>query len=188
MLSVFPANDYALIAVILGLPLLGAFVNGLFGQRLGKQAVRLMALSAVGVSFLAAVVAFVGLAHHIGTDGGEHAKLSWTAWEWMHTTGGREGAIVPINVRFSIDQLSGVMMLVITGVGFLIHLYATSYMAEDKSYARFFCYLNLFIFAMLVLVLGDNLPILFVGWEGVGLCSYLLIGFWYDYAPNAAAG
>ncbi len=189
MLSVFPANDYVLIAVILGFPLLGAFVNGVWGQRLGKKAVRLMALTAIGVSFAAAVVAFIGLAKHVGaSEGGEHAKLSWTAWEWMHTTGGRDGAIVPIDVRFSIDQLSGVMMLVITGVGFLIHLYATSYMAEDKSFARFFAYLNLFIFAMLVLVLGDNLPILFVGWEGVGLCSYLLIGFWYESAPNAAAG
>src|SRR5271166_5212478 len=95
MLSVFPANDYALIAVILGLPLLGAFVNGVWGNRLGKQAVRLMALSAVGVSFLAAVVAFVGLAHHIGAESGEHAKLTWTAWEWMHTTGGREGRSCP---------------------------------------------------------------------------------------------
>jgi NADH-quinone oxidoreductase subunit L len=188
MLSVFPANDYALIAVILLLPLLGAFVNGVWGQRLGKPAVRLMALSAIGGAFVASVIAFFGLWEHVGSEGNEHGKLAWTAWEWMHTTGGREGAIVPINVRFSIDQLSGVMMLVVTGVGFLIHLYATSYMAEDKSFARFFCYLNLFIFAMLVLILGDNLPILFVGWEGVGLCSYLLIGFWYDYAPNAAAG
>ncbi len=188
MLSVFPANDYALIAVILGLPLLGAFVNGIWGQRLGKPAVRLMALTAIGVSFVASVVAVLGLAHFAASEGGEHAKLSWTAWEWMHTVGGREGAIVPIDVRFSIDPLSGVMMLVITGVGFLIHLYATSYMAQDESFARFFAYMNLFIFAMLVLVLGDNLPVLFVGWEGVGLCSYLLIGFWYEHAPNAAAG
>jgi hypothetical protein len=76
-------------------------------------------------------------------------------------------------------------MLVVTGVGFLIHLYATSYMADDKGYARFFAYLNLFIFSMLVLILGDNLPLLFVGWEGVGLCSYLLIGFWYENDANA---
>ncbi len=73
------------------------------------------------------------------------------------------------------------MMLIVTGVGFLIHLYATSYMEKDKGYARFFAYLNLFIFSMLVLILGDNLPVLFVGWEGVGLCSYLLIGFWYEH-------
>ncbi len=80
------------------------------------------------------------------------------------------------------------MMLIVTGVGFLIHLYATSYMENDKGFARFFAYLNLFIFSMLVLILGDNLPILFVGWEGVGLCSYLLIGFWYENIANAAAG
>jgi NADH-quinone oxidoreductase subunit L len=80
------------------------------------------------------------------------------------------------------------MMLVITGVGLLIHIYAASYMAADKAYWRFFAYLNLFVFSMLVLVLADNLPVLFVGWEGVGLCSYLLIGFWYDKLPNAQAG
>src|SRR5262249_19796797 len=74
------------------------------------------------------------------------------------------------------------------GVGFLIHLYSTEYMWKDKGYWRFFSYLNLFIFSMLVLILGDNLPVLFIGWEGVGLCSYLLIGFWYKHLPNAAAG
>jgi NADH-quinone oxidoreductase subunit L len=189
MLSLLPSpNDYVLIAVILGMPLLGAFVNGIWGNRLGKRAVRLMALGAVGASFLASVLAFFSLAHLSEQEKGEHVKLVWNAWEWMHTTGGHEGAIVPIDVKFSIDQLSGVMMLIVTGVGFLIHLYATSYMENDASYARFFAYLNLFIFAMLVLILGDNLPLLFVGWEGVGLCSYLLIGFWYENPLNAAAG
>jgi NADH-quinone oxidoreductase subunit L len=188
MLSVFPANDYALIIVILGMPLLGAFVNGVWGNRLGKQAVRLMALTAVGISFLAALVAFVDLAHIVGDEKEAHGKLVFTAWEWMHTTGGREGAIVPIDIKFSIDQLNGVMMLIVTGVGFLIHLYATSYMENDASFGRFFAYLNLFIFSMLVLILADNLPVLFVGWEGVGLCSYLLIGFWYESEANAAAG
>ena len=186
MLSVFPANDYALIAVILGMPLLGAFVNGVWGKRLGKPAVRLMALAAVGVSFAASLVAFVDLAHLVGDEPDRHGRLAWSAWEWMHTTGGDGN--VPIDVKFSIDQLSGVMMLIVTGVGFLIHLYATSYMENDDGFARFFAYLNLFIFSMLVLILGDNLPILFVGWEGVGLCSYLLIGFWYENPANAAAG
>ncbi len=126
MLSLFPANDYALIAVILGMPLLGAFVNGVWGQRLGKKAVRLMALTAVGASFAASVVAFIALAQFSSEEKDAHVKLVWNVWEWMHTTGGREGATVPIDVKFSIDQLSGVMMLVITGVGFLIHLYATT--------------------------------------------------------------
>jgi NADH-quinone oxidoreductase subunit L len=187
MLSLFPQNDYALIAVILGMPLCGAFVNGVWGKRLGKPAVRLMTLAAVGISFVAAVAAFVELAQLVGQQKDAQVKLSWSAWEWMHTSG-RDGADIPIAVKFSIDQLSGVMMLVVTGVGFLIHLYATSYMAEDPGYARFFAYLNLFIFSMLTLILADNLPLLFVGWEGVGLCSYLLIGFWYESNANAAAG
>jgi NADH-quinone oxidoreductase subunit L len=188
MLSVFPANDFLLIAVILGMPLLGAFVNGVWGKRLGKSAVRVMALTSVGVSFVAAVLAFDALSQIAEQDRGAHVKLAWTAWEWMHTTGGNAGAVIPIEVKFSIDALSGVMMLIVTGVGFLIHLYATAYMAEDEGFARFFAYLNLFIFSMLVLILGDNLPLLFVGWEGVGLCSYLLIGFWYQNEANAAAG
>jgi NADH-quinone oxidoreductase subunit L len=188
MLSLFPANDYALIAVILGMPLLGAFVNGIWGKRLGDSGVKLMALSAVGISFAATVVAFVALAQTVSEQNDAHVKLTWNAWEWMHTTGGRDGQNIPIDVKFGIDQLNGIMMLVVTGVGFLIHLYASTYMAGDKGYARFFAYLNLFIFSMLVLILADNLPLLFVGWEGVGLCSYLLIGFWYESAANAAAG
>jgi len=188
MLSLLPVGDYALIAVIIGMPLIGAFVNGIWGKRLGDPAVKLMALAAIGISFAASVIAFVTLAQTASDQNDTHAKLVWTAWEWMHTTGGREGQTIPIDVKFSIDQLSGVMMLVVTGVGFLIHLYATAYMAGDNGYARFFAYLNLFVFAMLVLILADNLPLLFVGWEGVGLCSYLLIGFWYENSANAAAG
>ena len=188
MLPLFPAHDYALIAVILGMPLLGAFVNGVWGKRLGNQAVKMMALSAVGISFAASIVAFAALANVVSQEKEAHVKLSWTAWEWMHTTSGRTGTSIPIDVKFSIDQLSGVMMLIITGVGFLIHLYATSYMEKDKGFARFFAYMNLFIFSMLVLVLGDNLPVRFGGWEGVGLCSYLLIGFLYENGANAAAG
>jgi NADH-quinone oxidoreductase subunit L len=188
MQPLFPIHDYALIAVILGMPLLGALVNGIWGKRLGVPAVKLMALSAVGLSFAASIVAFASLVGAVGPEKEEHVKLSWTAWEWMHTTGGRTGTNIPIDVKFSIDQLSGVMMLIVTGVGFLIHLYATSYMEKDPGFARFFAYMNLFIFSMLVLILGDNLPVLFVGWEGVGLCSYLLIGFWYENGANAAAG
>jgi NADH-quinone oxidoreductase subunit L len=185
--TLFPTGDFTLLAVIMGMPLLGAIVNGIWGQRLGKQAVRTMALAAMAFSFAAALLTFLVLDREASHHPGEHVRLSWLAWEWMHTTGGREIS-VPIQLKFSVDALSGVMMLVITGVGFLIHLYASSYMENDKAYWRFFAYLNLFVFSMLVLVLGDNLPVLFVGWEGVGLCSYLLIGFWYQHAPNAAAG
>ncbi|MDF2693684.1 MAG: NADH-ubiquinone oxidoreductase chain, partial [Labilithrix sp.] len=191
-LNLFSQNDFSLIAVVLLMPLLGAFVNGVFGRRLGKQAVRMMALSAVGVSFAAAVATFIALNGAIdatshGHGEAEHTKLAWLAWEWMRASG-PNGSKIAIDLKFSVDALSGVMMLVVTGVGFLIHVYASEYMIEDKGYWRFFCYLNLFIFAMLVLILGDSLPVLFVGWEGVGLCSYLLIGFWYTKLPNAAAG
>ncbi|MFO0735945.1 MAG: NADH-quinone oxidoreductase subunit L [Labilithrix sp.] len=196
----FPDTDYPLIAFILALPLLGAFVNGVFGRRLGKQAVRMMALSVMGIAFAAAVATFYDLNHLTdalkGAAGGgheghgadaPHAKLSWLAWEWMRASGPL-GSRISIDLKFSVDALSGVMMLVVTGVGLLIHVYASEYMIEDKAYWRFFCYLNLFVFSMLVLILGDSLPVLFVGWEGVGLCSYLLIGFWYGKLPNATAG
>jgi NADH-quinone oxidoreductase subunit L len=93
-----------------------------------------------------------------------------------------------VDLAFRLDGLSGVMCLVITFIGFLIHVFAAGYMADDPDYARFFAYLNLFCGAMLVLVLGDSLPVLFIGWEGVGLCSYLLIGFWYSSTANADAG
>ncbi len=187
--SLFPNDNFGLLGLIIALPLLGAIVNGIWGRRLGKQAVTTMALTVMGLAFATALVTVLHLrevAHAAGH--GERVRLAWTAWEWFHTTGGRSGANIPVDLRFSVDQLSGIMMLVITGIGFLIHLYSTAYMAEDASYARFFAYLNLFITAMLVLVLGDNLVVLFIGWEGVGLCSYLLIGFWFGKVENAAAG
>ena len=104
------------------------------------------------------------------------------AWEWIST------GVFPIDVALVIDPLSSVMTLVITGVGLLIHVYAGGYMKGDPGYAKFFAYLNLFVFAMLLLVLSSSLPGLFVGWEGVGLCSYLLIGFWYEKGWPAEAG
>ncbi len=188
--GLFPADDFGLLLVILGLPLIGALVNGVFGKRLGKEAVTLMALVAVGFSFLASVVAFLMLTE---AQHGEHAaRFVWHGWEWMTLSGPPVQATVhravPIEVAFSIDALSGTMALVVTGVGFLIHLYSTKYMEKDPGYARFFAYLNLFIFSMLVLILGNSLPMLFIGWEGVGLCSYLLIGFWFEDQANAAAG
>src|SRR5215471_11995735 len=191
--NLFPAENFTLVAVILGLPLLGAFVNGVFGKRLGKDAVRLMALAAIGVSFLASLLAFFMLMRQ-GGEGheGGHEVFRFVAWRWfdISTQGGFGN--YGLDVAFIVDHLSAVMMLIITGVGFLIHLYATSYMWDDHradgGFHRFFAYLNLFCFAMLVLVTGASLPIMFVGWEGVGLCSYHLIGFWYSDDQNAAAG
>jgi len=185
--SLFPADNFTLLAVVVALPLMGAIVNGLFGKRLGNEAVSLMALASVALSFLGSVVAFAML--HDAQQGEKAVKFVWKGWEWFTLSGGELGKLsVPIAVNFSVDALSGTMALVVTGVGFLIHLYSTGYMAGDPSYHRFFSYMNLFIFAMLVLILGDSLPVLFVGWEGVGLCSYLLIGFWFEKDVNAAAG
>src|SRR5882724_11540762 len=171
--ELFPAGEFTLLAFIVLLPLLGAVVNGVFGKRLGREAVTLMGLGSVFVSFLFAVVSFFVLKSHGGE--GESPKLIWKGWEWMR-------------LSLSADALSGTMALIVTGIGFLIHLYSSKYMEEDPGYHRFFTYLNLFIFSMLVLILGDSLPVLFVGWEGVGLCSYLLIGFWFGDEKNAAAG
>jgi NADH-quinone oxidoreductase subunit L len=92
------------------------------------------------------------------------------------------------NMTLRMDTLSGLMCLVITFIGTLIHIYSTGYMSHEDDYARFFAYLNLFCGSMLILVLGDSLPVMFIGWEGVGLCSYLLIGFWYGETANADAG
>jgi NADH-quinone oxidoreductase subunit L len=194
--KIFPADNFALLLVILAMPLLGAFVNGVFGKRLGKEAVRLMALSALGISFLGAVLAFLMLRDAQG-HGESAARFVWHGWEWMGLSrageasfinAGGGGSLISLEIAFSIDALNSTMALVVTGIGFLIHLYSSAYMAEDPGYHRFFAYLNLFIFSMLVLILGHSLPILFIGWEGVGLCSYLLIGFWFESSANASAG
>jgi NADH-quinone oxidoreductase subunit L len=183
--ELFPESNYTLLAFIVLLPLLGAVVNGVFGKRLGREAVTLMGLGSVFVSFLFAVVTFFVLKSHSGE--GESPKLIWKGWEWM-TLSLHGGGKTSLWVTLSVDALSGTMALIVTGIGFLIHLYSSKYMQEDPGYYRFFTYLNLFIFSMLVLILGDSLPVLFVGWEGVGLCSYLLIGFWFGEEKNAAAG
>jgi NADH-quinone oxidoreductase subunit L len=183
----FPADDFALLALVLVLPLIGAFVCGVFGKRLGKEGVRLMALASVAGSFLLSLVVFAAVAGAPIPADGPGARLTWTAWEWF-TVDGRMGNTVSLDVAFSVDALSATMALVVTGVGFLIHLYSTGYMDKDPGYHRFFAYLNLFIFSMMVLILGDNLAVLFVGWEGVGLCSYLLIGFWFEDEAKASAG
>src|SRR5687767_5316589 len=183
--ELFPASDFTLLAFIVLLPLLGAIVNGLFGKRLGREAVTLMGLGSVFVSVLFAVVTFFALQHG---EGEQAVKLVWKGWHWMDLSLSRDSGSTSLWVSLSVDALSGTMALVVTGIGFLIHLYSSKYMEEDPGYYRFFTYLNLFIFSMLVLILGDSLPVLFVGWEVVGLCSYLLIGFWFGEDKNASAG
>ena len=157
------------------LPLLGFLVLFVTGGRLGKLAVALIGAGSVGLS---AVVAGIVAMDFIDSGGTAYAQRLWT---WVDA-----GGFTPA-FRLYLDGLSLVMVGVITGVGFLIHLYATGYMAEEEGYSRFFAYMNLFVFAMLMLVLGDNLLVLFLGWEGVGLCSYLLIGFFHKEPENGYA-
>ena len=161
--------------LILLLPLLGVLINGFIGNRIGKKWVGRVACAAVGLSFLVGVGVFFAL---LGEEHGQTVHL----FSWI-TVGDFQ-----IEAALLVDQLSTLMTLVVTGVGFLIHVYSIGYMAEDERYARFFTLLNLFIFSMLILVLADNFLLLYVGWELVGLCSYLLIGFWFERPSAAEAG
>lgn len=155
-----------LVYAIVLLPLLGFLINGLFGKNLPKIVVGSLATIAVFGSFCIAVSLFMNF-------DSESQPVIVKAFEWFRVNG------IQINFGFQIDQLSLMMIMVITGIGSLIHLYSIGYMSHDKGFYKFFTYLNLFIFSMLLLVMGSNYLILFIGWEGVGLCSYLLIGFWY---------
>ena len=168
-------------------PLLGVVINGLLGIRFfSRRAVHTVAVGMVGLSFLAAVASFLELLR--STEPVLVKSLyTWVPGSVMRLLGGQAATLV-IDFAFRYDSLAAVMTLVVTGVGLLIHIYSIGYMSHDKSYARFFAYLNLFTFAMLVLVLGANLAVMFIGWEGVGLCSYLLIGFWFSKDAAADAG
>jgi NADH-quinone oxidoreductase subunit L len=169
--------------LIPGLPLIGATLNGLLGKRLPAGMVHFIGCSTVFLSF---GLTAAGLWTLIHIDVPQQRLLIQTLYQWMHTAW--PGGQFSLEVAFRLDPLSVVLALVVTGVGFLIHLYSVGYMAGDPSQARYFAYLNLFTFAMLVLVLADNLLLMFVGWEGVGLCSYLLIGFWFTDLEKAQAG
>ncbi|MEJ8591232.1 NADH-quinone oxidoreductase subunit L [Riemerella anatipestifer] len=147
-------------------PLLGFLINGLLGKRLPKIVVGGLATAVVFVSFLLSVYIFTQF-------NSDSPALVVKAFEWFRVNG------MQVNFGFQVDQLSLMMMMIITGIGSLIHLYSIGYMSHDEGFYKFFTYLNLFIFSMLLLVMGSNYLILFIGWEGVGLCSYLLIGFWY---------
>ncbi|MBD3222671.1 NADH-quinone oxidoreductase subunit L [bacterium] len=159
-------------------PLLGAAINGLLNRRLPRQLSGLIGCATVGVSLILSIRVVMQLAALPVEDRVMVDIVGrWLSFGDLH-----------LDIGFLLDPLSAVMILVVTGVGFLIHVYSVGYMAHDDGFQRFFTYLNLFIFAMLTLVLGENLPLLFVGWEGVGLCSYLLISFWFDDDVNADAG
>ena len=166
--------DYNLLRWIPLIPLLAVVFNLFWGRALGKKFAGALACAAVGASFALALYVFWQLpSNGIFRD---------SIYTWIDSGSFR------VNLSFQVDALTAVMLLIVTGIGFLIHIYSLGYMEHDEGMVRFFIYLNLFIFFMLTLVTGDNLLILFVGWEGVGLCSYLLIGFWYHDSNNAIAG
>jgi NADH-quinone oxidoreductase subunit L len=167
---------------IVFLPLLGAIVNGVLGAKIqksfGKGAIALLACAPVVIAFGLSLYAFFVLK----ALEPEKRFLIDNLYRWIDL------GSLQVDMAFLIDPLSAVMILIVTGIGGLIHIYATGYMHDDNAFWRFFAYLNLFTAAMLTLVLGDSLLLLFVGWEGVGLCSYALIGFWYTDHNNARAG
>ena len=173
-------------------PLLGAMVNGFWGNRRGwsHHATSVVALTGSGLAMLAG---FAAIADWLVTVGSHHVHVN-TVFTWipagLHTTADGFLANLSVDYALRIDSLSAVMLFFLTFVGFLIHVYSVGYMHGEnhRAYARYFAYLNLFMFAMLTLVLGANLGVLFVGWEGVGLCSYLLIGFYFEKDWCAAAG
>ncbi len=170
-----------LIVILLISPLVGFLINGLFGKWLkgNEKLSGTIGSLAVLISLICSIIAFVAInKDSTATLKGEEGVL----YEWI------SGGILSVNIGFHVDALTTVMLLVITGVGFLIHVYSIGYMHGDAGYTRYFAYLNLFVFAMLILVLGNNYLMMFVGWEGVGLCSYLLIGFWYEKQSATDAG
>src|SRR5512140_563581 len=162
---------FELIGFAVFLPLAGFILNGLLGRKIRNElAVGLIGSGTVGISFLVACALFVQMLGSPVEDRLHVVEL----FRWI------SAGSLNISFAYQVDPLSILMMLIVTGVGFLIHVYSIGYMHGDRGFWRFFAYLNLFIFMMLNLIMADNFLLMFLGWEGVGLCSYLLIGFWYD--------
>jgi len=159
-------------------PALSTFILAVFGQKLPKKYVSFQACFAVFGSFVIAAISFMGLLQ----TSHESYPLVKNLFSWINA------GSFNVNLSLQFDPLSAVMALVVSGVGFIIHVYSVGYMADDEGYTRYFTYLNLFTFAMLILVMASNVILMFVGWEGVGLCSYLLIGFWFEKHSAANAG
>src|SRR6185436_6165158 len=166
--------------LVLAFPLAGAIVNGLGYKRLGRGGAGVVGTAAIGLAFVCAVGALISLQGHDA----EHRALVSSLWDYAVT--GTSGVDAKLSIL--VDPLSVYMMLVVTGVSTLIHLYSVSYMSGDNGYARYFAYLNFFVFSMLVLVLGGNFLMLIVGWAFVGTASYLLISFWYRRGTATQAG
>ncbi len=167
---------FELLVVLIPLfPLTAVILNGLLGHRYSREAAHKLAWGSVGLSFLCAIGVFADTLKSGG------ATREVTAYQWIF------GGDLTINLAFLIDPLTCIMLLVVTGVGFLIHVYSVGYMHGEAGFTRFFTYMNLFMVSMLLLVMGNNYAVLFIGWEGVGLCSYLLIGYYYDRVSAAKA-
>src|SRR5436190_6606481 len=158
-------DSFSLLWLIPVLPLIGAMVNGVFGKQFPKKMISIIAAGTVGASFLIAVREFFAMLNVPE----QQLPILRDYFTWIQA--GRFNA----QFGFMLDHLSGLMILIVTGVGFLIHVYSAGYMAHEEGFYRYFAYLSLFVFFMLTLVLADNYLLMFVGWEGVGLCSYLLI-------------
>ncbi|HUR93445.1 MAG TPA: NADH-quinone oxidoreductase subunit L [Gemmatimonadales bacterium] len=172
-------NFSSMVWLAVALPLAGFLVNGALALWRPRAKA---AVSVVGPGvLLAAFVVSVGVFLELWREA-PHAPTIVKLWSWLPVDR------LQVDLAFQVDQLSAVMLLIVTGVGSLIHLFSVGYMKEDAGYARYFAYLNLFVVFMLVLVLGSSFPVMFIGWEGVGLCSYLLIGFWFTEKANADAG
>lgn len=162
-----------LLPLIIALPLIGAFINGTVGKKLSKTLVGIIGTGVMAISFVLALMAYFQVQHSTG--------VKVTLFEMLHTSS------FHLDAALFADNLSMWMTLIVTGIGTLIHLFSMGYMKHDDGFYKFFVYLNLFIFAMLILVLGSSYFMLFFGWEGVGICSYLLIGFWYGDFKNTLA-
>ena len=164
-------------------PLAGAAINGIFGRFIrNKLTSGIIGCTALGLSFAVAVLTWADYTFRLWTTRPDTPYYEVVLWPWIHVGN------LKIDAALLIDPLSITMFLFVTGVSFLIHIYSMGYMAHDSGYSRFFAYLNLFVAMMLILSLGGNAAVMFVGWEGVGLCSYLLIGFWYQDMYNANCG
>jgi NADH-quinone oxidoreductase subunit L len=166
------------------LPIIGSFLNLLLGRRLAKETIHTIAVAAVGLSCVLACYLVFGPLFTEFKAGRGGTGIEQTVYTWI------EVGAFKAQLAFRLDTLSAVMILIITFIGSLIHIYSTGYMSHENEsgYARYFGYLNLFTGSMLILVLAANLPVMFIGWEGVGLCSFLLIGFWYENENYANAG
>ena len=166
-----------IIALIPAIPFLSFLILALFGHRLNRKISGIIGAGSIGII---TILTFIAAAHFFRTLP-EIKSYSVSVWEWINAGN------LKVDISFSLDALSLVFCFVITFVGFLIHLYSIGFMARDDGFTRFFAYMNLFVGSMLVLVLADNILLMYLGWEGVGLCSYLLIGFWYKEPQNGYA-